>query len=308
MPIPGRPSGDGTSQGNWKRKLLAMGSALALALVGGASGSAFTYLIAGPQEVSAEQAVEAYKDSFDSSVPPVRVENVHFDRGEDVALPQELELPDERHASFYDILDHPDSVVLIEFEELNAAGEPPRGTAVVEFTLVGQHYTPVQIVDITINAVLKNDGPSGTIVLDALDIGPEGDVSNSGRDEVSEIGFDLDSQGRQARTLENDELTTRRFLEKNQVTLNRDEHHSFRAIVYASGGSHDFDIALHLSNGGSIIVNNDGEPWRINGYAASYAQSYVTQAIDDEETKSRFIRCAWPRECIDLRQDGFLEP
>jgi hypothetical protein len=289
--------------------LLATGSALGLALVGGASGAAFTYHIAGPQEVSAEQAVEAYKNAFDSSVPPVRVENAYLNKGNDIALPQELKLPDEQHSSFSDVRDLPDSVELIEFEELNAAGEPPRGNAVVEFTLVGQHYTPVQITDIIINAVPRSDGPSGTVVLSStLSSEPAIDVSSRGRDEVSEIGFDLDSQVRQALAQEGDELTSRRFLEKSQLTLNRDERHSFRATVHVSGGSHDFHIDLRLSDGGSITVNNHGEPWRIDGYAVSYAQSYVALAIDGAERGSRFIRCTWPRECTDFRRDGLFEP
>jgi hypothetical protein len=145
--------------------------------------------------------------------------------------------------------------------------------------------------------------PSGTIVYlpdPALAVPASADR----RDEVDNIVFDLDSDLREGLVVdENGDVTELKFFEENQITVERGERHSFRVMVYASGGSYDFHIDLKFSDGSTVTVNNSEASWRINGYQATYERSYSVDFGDGEGEEDRLVPCHWPEECVGLHSD-----
>jgi hypothetical protein len=116
-PDPPTPSPNPTPNGTpslvgWKKRLVAAGSAVALAFIGGASGTGLTYLIAGRQEVGAEQAVEENKRRQDAAVSPVKIESASFSGGLSVASSELLDLDNDRLVDRDEIIQKSDGSAL----------------------------------------------------------------------------------------------------------------------------------------------------------------------------------------------------
>jgi hypothetical protein len=145
-----------------------------------------------------------------------------------------------------------------------------------------------------INSDRHKSPPSGTIVVDPRVPTSAGGVVA----EVSIIGFDLDSDVRDALVVDGDEVTEQKFLEKNQVEFSRYDRQTHRAMSYASGDSYDFHIDLRFSDARTVTVNYSESSWRINGYLASYERSYSVGFGDGAGEEDRLVPRDWPEECI----------
>jgi hypothetical protein len=278
---------------SWTRKLAGALSALALAVLGGVSGGAFTYYVAGRQEVNAQAAVDEYKRNQDSNVPPVRIENTGPAFGWDGISLVRSEALDLTTASFRDVDE------LSQILDGVAADEPifspgdlvVRSQVSIRFTLVGQHNNPVQLTRILARVDYSSSPPSGTIVF----------APPEGGDDIPLIGFSLNKEGpRDALVVEDRNLQlNRRYLDENQITLARDERMSFEALVQGTR-DYDFHLELQFSDGSTVLADagENGRSWHLNAYAESYNKAYKAEFGSVAGQRGRFIECAWPKTCL----------
>jgi hypothetical protein len=167
----------------------------------------------------------------------------------------------------------------------------PEVKQVIHFTLVGQHYLPVQITAMKARIVAQRPPFDGTLVY----IAPQGGSASLA------LGFDLDSNRLDARLLTDkdpnkpyiDDLhqgpTAQNYFDHMQVTLSRDERVTFDPLIFKSSISSacqcEFVVDVIFSDGSVVTVDNNGLPWRISGFAQRYKRSYFVNLCTNRYEK-----------------------
>jgi hypothetical protein len=164
----------------------------------------------------------------------------------------------------------------------------------IVFTLVGQHYQPVQITAMTARVVSRQQPLAGTLVY----------VRPQGGNPTEMIGFDLDSSQLNARVLSQEPCsnvnvpchpgpTAQDYLDSRQVTLARDERISFDTSIFTTTCRCQFVLDIAFSDGSTITVDNKGQPWFISGFSPYYKRSYFGDLCT-----SQYIKCDGIVDCI----------
>jgi hypothetical protein len=122
----------------------------------------------------------------------------------------------------------------------------PRVYDTVVFTVVGNHYKPVKVTDVSIHVVSRESPPGGTLVY----------AAPQGASDVEAIGFDLDSPDLTARVTTNDgttdHATTAHYFNDRQITLNRFESLDLKLVVFTSDCLCRFNFTSQLTTATSI--------------------------------------------------------
>lgn len=259
-------------------------ASILLAVLGGLSGVAATYLLAGQQEVRAQGAAEEVRRRHDSAVPPFRVEGASFDAVTSFSSPRILELADQRL--------YPDDLKKVEnWTEVGqilgsaiAAQAQPTVYKNLGLTLVGQRYAPVAIIGIRARIIARDKPPAGTLVYAE----PQG-----GADVVSG-GIDLDSRDLDAKVMDGLLPSSQSYFDRKYVTLARDEPVVFELVIFTAKCLCDFVLDITLSDRSVVSIDDNGKPWRIAGFSATYERSYIAVYTS---TYGGIRPCSWPLDC-----------
>lgn len=259
---------------------------VSLAILGGASGGVVTYILAGNQEIRAHRSIEADHKAQDSRVAAVRIENVEPHNLLSYSSKETVNLEGKPYEGLDQILAgherrHVGEIVMDE----PVTSPQPLVHLTIDFTLVGQHYTPVQVVDIRARVVSREQPPSGTLVY----------LAPQGGDPALRVGFNLDSTDLEGRVTDGARPTTRRYLSDNYVTAARDERVGFSAEAFTMRCLCTFVIDIKLSDGSTVTVDDNGAPWQLSGFAPSYARAYIPDMLTGGNP---FKSCVWPEGCL----------
>ena len=260
--------------------------AILLALFGATAGTGLTYYLAAPQGARSQQGVEQDQKRRDAATPPARVQDTEIvDITTSLAFSGALDSDtlqsdfDNRHAA------SEKGYVRIAPDYRRGASSPLSATRSIKVTLVGQHFTRVQINHIKIPVVNRQPPPTGTIVVQ----------SPQGASDVPQFGFDLDTPDAEARIIDdsNGNLTQRHYLDEHQITLDRDEPQTFVARVFTTNCYCQFLFDVVTGAGTTISLDDHGQPWDISAYSNKYSRSYAR----GKGTDFRLAQCSWPDEC-----------
>jgi hypothetical protein len=276
--------------------LLGLGIGILATLV----GIGVTYFLAGPQAVQAQRGLEADQNARDSSVPPIRIQDAKYASGilRAASSSEVLELPDVNSALHNvgsdPLLNYTGSFLPTKDEVkigqiAQRPGYPPAQPLVFEgifITVVGNHYKPVEITEITARVARREPPLSGTVAY----LPPQGAYNNES------IGFDLDSDRLAARIVEKDtivpKLTDRNYFDERQITLAKDESLELAIFAFTSSCRCEFVLDIQLADGSMQTVDNHGTPWRISAFSTRYDRAY----IGDPMTYN-MVPCSWP--CVE---------
>jgi hypothetical protein len=246
-----------------------------------------TYLLAQPQQVSANRATQADQDAQDNATPAVRAQNLHYDEGVLHSSSSARALTLQEVATATDGgNDLPDAIEIGETSSPTDDPSQPKVFDQFHVTLVGQHYQPVQIVDISARITNKQTPLTGTVLL----------RSPQGASPEESIGFDLDSDRLSARTTEKDTstpvLTDQNYFDDKQVTLQRDEALTFKVSALTAHCRCEFVLDVKTADGEVVTIDNGGIPWKISAFAPTYDAAYTY-----DMSTNQLVSCGWPEDC-----------
>lgn len=243
--------------------------------------------------VSSTVAPSIYYQVYEHTAAPVQIENATYAGSHSPSTSQVLELNNRPVRGHY--LDSAGAPSLRTSDEvqvgaptyvkLNRPANQPEVRREINFTLVGKHYHPIQIIGMKARVVARRQPLAGTLLY----------VPVQGGSADANIGFDLDSDRLDARLIANGSLSTRNYFDEKQMTLSRDERVTFDALVLTSTCRCEFVIDMKLADGSVITINDNGRPWGISAFSAHYERSYVA------DVNSELIRaCGYPLDCFEF--------
>lgn len=264
-----------------------------LAAFGGMIGAVITFYLSAQQEVRAQRAVETDQVAADGRTPAVGVENQRYAEGvlHSASTSRRLELPEVQRAlhSESSILPTGENVGVGEIQRIDSEPSQPRVFDQLFFTLIGQHYTPVEITDISIRVIKRQDPLSGTLVR----------APPQGANVDESIGFDLDSGDRKAKVMiaggSNPADSDHNYFDEKQVTLQRDERLEFKVTVFTATCYCDFVFDITTDDGQVVTATDNGSPWHVSAFASKYERAY---AIDLAGPLPQVVPCSWPEDCL----------
>jgi hypothetical protein len=272
---------------------------IALAFLGAIAGMVVAY-IAAPQQATRDQAAkEAAQERSDAAKPALLVRGQRY--GAEVrsaATFSVLEL---------DVLNEYVDSALDSGRDLISAYQPPGSQAVspVEglddssvaqprvydtmfVTLVGNHYRPVKVNDISVRILERRSPPAGTLIL----------ASPQGASPEESLGFDLDSIDLHARVTETGNVphdTARRYFDERQIELSKFENMELKLSVFTRTCLCHFVFDITTDDGRVVSVDNNGKPWKVSSFASTYDRAYGV----DIRGNPYIVRCSWPSQCQD---------
>jgi hypothetical protein len=295
---PRRTLGDDQGASRKAGKIL---GAILLTVLGAAAGVFGSYLVAPWQDRRTETATENAHGAFDASHPAVIVQDVGDNSGDihgaaSAAVYDQASLNDHFLKTFSTSAGSqpaasafPDSTPVSPIQGFDQDSYPrqPRVYETESFTLVGNHYKPVQITNISARVVQRLQPPSGTLVY----VGPQGGSP------VETIGFDLDSRDSAARVDEvhtpGPTVTSRHYFAERQIALGRNEHQAISATAVTSQCLCRFVFDVTTDDGHTTTVDDHGKPFEISAFSSHYMSTYGVDITGPDITP-----CDWPNDCI----------
>ena len=221
----------------WRTLWTRLTSPLALTCVGVLLAAGLTFWIAPSQQVRQQQGLDDEQARADASSPSIVIQHQRY--GYEVRsaatsrvfslsqLPQDFKDPYSIPSSER-LLPPGENIPPSPLENIVFDRAQPRVYDTVLFTMMGNHYKPVKISDITIQVVRRESPPGGTLVF----------AAPQGASDVESIGFDLDSPDLNARVTTNDgtkpHSTTAHYFNDRQIVLNRFESIDLKLAIFTS--------------------------------------------------------------------------
>ena len=287
MPPPPRLENPPSPPSVWPARLVTIRNEslklIALPVVVTLLGVVATYLLAGPQEVVGDQAVEQSKQVADLHSDSVRVVSerdaesssslVAFD--EDVPASTASAIVQNRYGG--DL--HGGRVVEQASESGGSAAQKH-----VRFSLVGLHNAPVKVDDIRLRITRVASPPAGSLV----DV--ETPPSSSGMADVENLTFDLSGPHAAGDLVEPRNEDGELFFDTKQIILEKDEPLGISVFVKAMECDCDFVLEADFMDDTSQTIKSDTGPWNLVTTAKAYRRSYTGVS-----GKTQVKECTWPQ-------------
>jgi hypothetical protein len=262
---------------------------LIVALIGGLSGTVATYIVSGKQQVRAQQAINADQGAWDAATPALRVENAQAETDYSYTSAETVDLTGKPYTNPGPVLAGAGRTgvgQLLDDEPQTTTQPTVRGT--ISFTIIGQHYEPVQILEVKARVISRSPPLAGTLVY----------IESQGGAESAKMGIDLDSVDLSARTTGGKRATNRKYFQENYITLNRGERVGLDVSVFTRKCLCRFFLDVKVSDGTVFTVDDKGRPWQISGFAPSYARSFIPYILANP-AGPHFVSCVWAEDCQD---------